>query len=107
MKTMMIWAIVLMLLHTVPSRSFAQSSPAVKISKLAPPTNVRVEAGQYAVKVRWDASPDEADYELAGYNVYFDTESSALLAPDQLPHGVQLGRRERACVIRGLENGRQ
>jgi hypothetical protein len=107
MTPAMIVAVVLMLPSTAPSRCFAQSSDPMKVAKLAPPTNVRVEAGEHAVKVRWDASPDEANYELAGYNVYFDTESSALLATNQLAHGVQLGRRERACVIRGLENGQR
>lgn len=107
MKPSMILASVSMLLSAVPLMSFAQNSPTVKIAKLAPPTNVRVETGENAMKVRWDASPDEADYELAGYNVYFHTESSALFAPGQLPHGVQLGKKERACVVRGLENGRQ
>jgi hypothetical protein len=95
------------MLNAVPSRSFAQKPAAMKLAKLAPPTNVRVEAGANAIKVLWDAGPDEANYELVGYNVYFANESLAPLPPDQLPHVVQLGRRERACVVRGLENGRQ
>ena len=107
MKRTIVLAVGVMMLSAVPARSFAQGSPATKLVKLAAPTNVRVEAGENAIKVRWDASPDEANYELAGYNVYFDTESSALLSPDQLPHAVQLGRRERAYVVKGLENGRQ
>jgi hypothetical protein len=107
MKSAMILAVGFVLLGAASSSSFAQSSPTVNISKFAPPTNVRVEAGQYAIKVSWDASLDEANYKLAGYNVYFDTQPSALLVPNQLPHEVQLGRGGRACVIRGLENGRQ
>lgn len=86
---------------------FAQSSPATKLAKLAPPTNVRVEAGENAIKVSWDASPDEADFELDGYNVYFDTKSAVLLSPDSLLFAVQLRKNARECVVRGLENGRQ
>ncbi|MGH7450890.1 MAG: fibronectin type III domain-containing protein [bacterium] len=87
--------------------NFAQSFPAVKPAKLSPPTNVRVEAGENAIKVMWDASPDEAGYDFAGYNVYFGTRSSALLSSDHLPNAVQVGKRVYACVIKGLENGRQ
>jgi hypothetical protein len=96
-----------MVLSAVLWMSFAQSSPTLKLAKLAPPTNVRVEAGVNAVKVLWNASPDEAGYDLAGYNVYFDTKSSALLSPDHLPHAVQVGKRVHECVVRGLENNRQ
>jgi hypothetical protein len=96
-----------MMLSAVLWSNFAQSSPAVKLAKLAPPTNVRVEAGENAIKVLWDASSDEADHTLAGYNVYFDTKSLVLLLPDRLPNEVQVGKRVHACVIKGLENGRQ
>jgi hypothetical protein len=107
MKRTMVLGASLMMLSAILWMSFAQSSPAVKLAKLAPPTNVRVEAGENAIKVLWDASPDEADYTLAGYNVYFDTKSLVLLAPDRLPNEVQVGRRVHAYVIKGLENGRQ
>jgi len=76
----------------------------MKLTKLAPPGNVRVEAAANAVIVRWDASPDIANYQLAGYTVYFDTGSVAQLAPHQLQHAVQLGRQEHAYVVRGLVN---
>ncbi|MGH7496321.1 MAG: fibronectin type III domain-containing protein [bacterium] len=107
LKQTLILGLGMTMLNAVIPGSVAQNVPATKPAELAPPTNVRVEAGEHAMKVRWDASPDEANYELAGYNVYFATESLALLWPGQLPHAVELGRRERACVVRGLENGRQ
>ncbi len=107
MKRTIALGVGLIMLSVVLWMSFAQSSPAVKLAKLAPPTNVRVEAGENAIKVMWDASLDEAGYDLAGYNVYFDTKSSALLSPDHLPYTVQVGRRVHECVVRGLENGRQ
>ncbi len=107
MKCKMILGVGLMMLSAALWSNFAQSFPAVKLAKLAPPTNVRVEAGENAIKVLWDASSDEANHTLAGYNVYFDTKSLVLLSPDRLPNEVQVGRRVHAYVIKGLENGRQ
>jgi hypothetical protein len=107
MKRTIVLGASLMMLWAVLWMSFAQGSPTVKIAKLAPPTNVRLEAGENAIKVLWDASSDEADYNLAGYNVYFDTKSLVLLSPDHLPNAVQVGKRVHTCVVRGLENGRQ
>lgn len=97
----------LMVLSAVLWSNFAQSSPTVSPAKLAPPTNVRVEAGENAIKVLWDASLNEVDHTFAGYNVYFDTKSLVLFAPDRLPNEVLVGRRVHACVIKGLENGQQ
>lgn len=107
MKCKMILGASLIMLSAVLWKNFAQSSPAVKPATLAPPTNVRVEAGENAIKVLWDASSDEADHTLAGYNVYFDTKSLVPLSPDRLPNEVQVGKRVHAYVIKGLENGRQ
>ncbi len=107
MKRTIVSGVGLMILSAMLWMSFAEGSPTVKLAKLAPPTNVRVEAGENAMKVMWDASPDEAGYELAGYNIYFDTQSSALLSPDHLPNAVQIRKGVHECVVRGLENGRQ
>ncbi len=107
MKRTIVVVVSLMLLSGFLWMPFAQSSPSTKLTKLAPPTNVRVEAGENAVKINWDASPNEADYGLAGYNVYFDTKSLALLEPDSLQFPVQLGKRTHEYVIRGLQNGRR
>jgi hypothetical protein len=86
--------------------SASQSAASAKLAKLVPPTNVRVEAGENAIKISWDASPDESGSELDGYNVYFDTKSLALFPPDSLPFAVQLRKNARECVVRGLQNGR-
>jgi len=107
MKHTIVLVASLMLLSAFLWIGFAQSSPSTKLTKLAPPTNVRVEAGENAIKVSWDASPDEADAELAGYNVYFDTKSSVRLPPDSLLFAVHLRKNAREYVVRGLENGRQ
>lgn len=107
MKRAIVLSLGLMMLYFVLWSNFAQSSPAVKAVKLAPPTNVRLEAGDNAIKVLWDAGSDEADYNQAGYNVYFDTKSLVLLPSDQLPNEVQVGKRVHTCVIRGLKNGGQ
>jgi hypothetical protein len=107
MKRTKVLGVSLMMLCVVVCKSFAQSSSTVKTPTPVPPTNVRLEAGENAIKVLWDAGSDESDYNLAGYNVYFDTKSLALLSPDQLPHEVQVGKRVYTCVVRGLENGRQ
>lgn len=97
----------LMMLSAFLWINFAQNSPSTRLAKLAPPTNVRVEAGENAVKISWDPSPDEAKSELAGYNVYFNTKSLVLLSPDSLSYSVQLRKNAREFVVRGLENDRQ
>lgn len=99
------WGFGIIILSILLSGRAAANTP---FARLAPPNNVSVEVGANAIRVRWDASPDEAgNYELAGYNVYFGVESLILLSPDKLPEAVQFGRRARACVVRGLENGRR
>lgn len=107
MKHVIVISLGLMMFCLVLWSNFAQSTPAVKAAELAPPMNVRLETGDNAIKVLWDAGSDEADYNQAGYNIYFDTKSLARLSPDQLPHEVQVGKRVHTCVIRGLQNGRQ
>ena len=107
MKRKIVFSLGLMMLCVLLWSNFVQSFPAVKAAKLAPPINVRVEAGENAIKVMWDAGSDESDYNQAGYNVYFDTKSLILRPPDHLPNEVQVGKRVHTCVIRGLENGRQ
>lgn len=108
LKLTLVLGLGLNMLNAISPGSVVQSVPATKPAKLAPPNNVRVEAGAHAVKVMWDASPAEAGNELAGYNVYFATASLALLAPHQLPKAVvQTGRKARDYVIKGLENDRQ
>jgi len=84
-----------------------QSSPSAKTVGLAPPTNIRIDAGENAINVIWDASPDEAQNDFAGYNVYFDLKSSQLLSADRLPFAVQVRKDVHEYVVRGLENGQQ
>ncbi|MGH7597595.1 MAG: fibronectin type III domain-containing protein [bacterium] len=107
MKRTMVLGASLIMLSAVLWRNFAQSSPTVQPAKLSPPTNVRVETGENAIKVIWGASPDEASDDFAGYNVYFDTKSSALLAPAHLLNVVPVRKHIHECIVRGLENGRQ
>ncbi|NUO82219.1 fibronectin type III domain-containing protein [candidate division KSB1 bacterium] len=107
MKTRLVFNLVLLTFCTLASRGIGLATADVRLAKLAPPTNVRVEAARNAVKVTWEASTDEASYMLAGYNVYFGNESLAALSPNQLPAAVQVGKGVEEYVVRGLENGRQ
>jgi hypothetical protein len=107
MKYTSILVVSLMLLSGFLGTRFAQGEPLTKLAKLAPPMNVRVDAGENAIKVVWDPSPDEANYELAGYNVYFDTKSSILLSPDGLLKTIQIRKNVHECIVRGLENGQR
>ncbi len=66
MKRTIVLTVGLITLSVIMGRNFAQSSPAAKLATLAPPTNVRVEAGENAIKVMWGASPDEAGYGFDG-----------------------------------------
>jgi hypothetical protein len=106
MKRTTVLAVSLTILSVFLWIGLAQSSPSWTLAKLAPPTNVRVEAGENAIKVSWDASPDEGGRDLAGYNVYFDTKSSVLFSPDSLGYAVQLRKNAHEYVVRGLENDR-
>ena len=106
-KHTIVFGVGLTIVSVVLSWSYAQGSGREKIAKLAPPTSVRVAAGENAAEVTWDPSPDGAKYELAGYNVYFDGKSAVTLSPDQVPNVVEIGKNVRACVVRGLENGKQ
>ena len=84
----------------------AQSFSAKKHS-FAPPTNIQVEAGDNAVAVTWEASADEAESYFAGYTIYFDTKSSAQLAPDQIPNSINVKKNVHEHVIKGLVNDQQ
>jgi hypothetical protein len=96
----------LMLLISSPWLGSAQSSPVAKLTKLAPPADVRVEAGANAIKVNLDSSPDKGDREFAGYTIYFDTKSLVDLSVDSLFYAVEIGPNVREYVVRGLENNR-
>lgn len=107
MKTKLILSLGLVVLVALGGRPNVQAGPGEKLAPLAPPTNIRVEAGANAMKVMWDASTDEAGYMLAGYNVYFSHEALAPLSSQQLPAAMQVGRGVKEYIVRGLENGRQ
>jgi hypothetical protein len=107
MKHLTNWGIGFVILGAVLWISVSQSFSAAKIVNLAPPTNIRVEPGENAIAVMWDASPEEATSHFAGYNIYFDTKSSALLSPDRLPYAVQVRKDKHEYVVKGLENGQE
>ena len=107
MKHLTNWSIGLIMLYTVLFLSIATTFSSEKTVKLAPPANIQLEAGENAIAVIWDASPDEAKSYFSGYNIYFDTNSSALLSPDRLPSASQVRKDMHEYVIRGLKNDQE
>lgn len=107
MKTKPVLSLVLLTFCTLALPGARLAAVEVRLAKLAPPTNIRVEAGRNAIKVIWEASADEANFNLAGYNVYFDENSLASSSPNQLAAAIQVGKGNHECLVRGLKNGRQ
>ncbi|MBN1464760.1 fibronectin type III domain-containing protein [candidate division KSB1 bacterium] len=107
MKNLPNWTICLVLMAITLWTNRIESSPPAKSANVAPPTNVRVEPGENAIAVMWDASPDEANGMFSGYTLYFDTKSSTQFSQDQLPHSIHVKKNVHEYVVKGLENGRQ
>ncbi len=106
MKIKLLLKLGFLLFFVLGLQDHVRAAGGERLTKLAPPTNIRVEAGKNVIKVIWDASTDQASYMLAGYNIYFSEEALALLAPNQLPVAVQVGKGLNECLVRGLENDR-
>ncbi|MBN1479880.1 fibronectin type III domain-containing protein [candidate division KSB1 bacterium] len=107
MKKRTHWGIDLIILGAFLWISIVQSFSLAEVVNLTPPTNIKVDPGENAIAVAWDASSDEAQSTFAGYNVYFDTKSSWQLSPDHLPQAVQVKKDVHKCVVKGLENDQQ